>query len=248
MGITVNDYEITDDAIAAELPLHQNAANPLDATVQELILRHILLKRAAELGIEEATPQETMDAMFQREVHTPEPAEEACRRYYQANQQTFTHGELVEASHILFQVTESVPLELLRETATSILDVLKETPETFESLARQYSNCASGALGGNIGQLGRGDTVPEFEDVLFRLPADTLCERLVETRFGLHIIKSGRKVEGHVRPFEEVRQNIADFLSHSSYWRALHQYLQIRVGEADIQGYAMNGASSPLVQ
>lgn len=248
MGITVNEYEITDDAIAAELPHHQNEASPLDASVRELILRKVLLDRAVELGISADTPEDTIDALLKQEVKTPEPDEEACRRYYEANRQKFTHGELIEASHILFQVTETVPLELLRETAASILGVLRETPEAFEQLARQYSNCPSGAVGGNLGQIGRGVTVPEFEDVLFRLPENTLNDRLVESRFGLHIIKSGRKAEGHTRPFEEVRQPIAEYLSHSAYSRALHQYLQIQVGQADISGYNMNGATSPLVQ
>lgn len=47
------------------------------------------------------------------------------------------------------------PLTLLRE------------PERFASIAAEVSNCPSGQQGGNLGQTGYGDTVPEFEKVLF---------------------------------------------------------------------------------
>lgn len=46
MAITVNGVEITDAMIQAELPHHDDAPNAHDATVQELILRELLLQTA----------------------------------------------------------------------------------------------------------------------------------------------------------------------------------------------------------
>jgi peptidyl-prolyl cis-trans isomerase C len=45
-----------------------------------------------------------------------------------------------------------------------------------------------------------------------------------------------------------VRQHIATFLTEASLARAQHQYLQLLVGKADIQGFDMVGETSPLVQ
>ena len=75
-----------------------------------------------------------------------------------------------------------------------------------------------------------------------------LADRLLETRFGLHIVQVLRKIEGKPVPFEAVRSQIAENLARQSWQRAVHQYLQILVGRADIQGVTLEGADTPLVQ
>ncbi|MDN9015567.1 peptidylprolyl isomerase, partial [Staphylococcus aureus] len=84
----------------------------------------------------------------------------------------------------------------LRATAQAVLDALKLAPERFGEMAAQYSNCPSGALGGNLGQLSPGQSVPEFDALLFRLEAGALAGHLLETRFGYHIVQVLRRVEG----------------------------------------------------
>lgn len=248
MGISVNGVEIDDRQIEQELPHHAQATNPLKQSVHELVLRTLLLQEAASLGIEGGGEDERIEALLAREVRVPPADDEACLQYYRGHPQRYTHGEMVEARHILFQVTPTVPLEMLRETAEGILAALKEQPERFDELARTYSNCPSGAVGGSLGQLGRGQCVPEFEKFLFRLPAGELPERPVETRFGLHIVQVVRRIEGRLLPFEAVRREIADYLTTAAWQRGLHQYLQILVGRADIAGITLDGADSPLVQ
>ena len=248
MGISVNGVEIDDGQIERELPHHEQAANPLKQSVHELILRTLLLQEAAALGIGGADEDERIEALLAREVRVPAADDAACAQHYRNHPQRYTHGELVEARHILFQVTPTVPLEMLRETADSILAALKAAPERFDELARSYSNCPSGMVGGSLGQLGRGECVPEFEKVVFRLCAGELAERPIETRFGLHIVQVVRRIEGRLLPFDAVRREISDYLTTAAWQRGVHQYLQILVGRADIAGITLDGAESPLVQ
>ncbi|MBB3120708.1 peptidylprolyl isomerase [Pseudoduganella violacea] len=248
MGIAVNGIDISDREIEAELPHHQGAANPLKSSVHELVLRSVLLQEAQRLGLPGEDEDDRIEALFDQEVKVPEADEEACLRYYEAQRQRFMRGELVEARHIMFQVAPNAPLELLRDTAGAILEELKERPERFAELATQYSNCPSGAIGGSLGQLGRGQTVPEFDSLLFRLAPGELHGRLLETRFGLHIVQVMRRIDGYLLPYETVRAQIADELSRQSWQRALHQYLQILVGKAQIEGITLEGVASPLVQ
>ena len=248
MGIAINGVELNDAAIDMELAHHQGAANPLKQAVHELVLREVLLQEAARLGLDDADEDVRIEALFAREVRVPEPDAAACLRYYQSQPERFSSGTMVEARHILFQVTPSAPLELLRQTAELILDELRARPERFDALAREYSNCPSGAVGGSLGQLGRGQCVPEFEELLFRLQPGELSGRLLETRFGLHIVQAQRRVEGRRVPFEAVQAQIADELGRQSWQRALHQYLHILVGRAGIEGVELEGADSPLVQ
>jgi peptidyl-prolyl cis-trans isomerase C len=248
MGISVNGIEITDEAISRELPHHQQAGNPLKDSVHELVLRTVLLQEADRLGIRGGDDDERVETLFVQEVRVPEADDAACETFYRNHPQSFTNGEMIEVRHILFQVTPTVPLELLRETGEAVLDELRVHPERFEELAKEYSNCPSGGLGGNLGQLSRGDTVPEFEEYVFRLQEGELGERLLETRFGLHIVQVLRKIEGKLLPFEAVKSQIAQNLTQQTWRRGIHQYMRILIGKADIQGITLEGNESPLVQ
>lgn len=248
MGLSVNGVEIDDRQIDQELPHHQGAANPLKQSVYEVVLRAVLLQEADRLGFAGADDDARIEALIASQVRVPQADADACETYYRQHPRQFTRGEMVEARHILFQVTPSVPLELLRDTANAVLAALQAAPERFGELAAQYSNCPSGAVGGSLGQLGRGDCVPEFDAVLFRMKEGELAARPVETRFGLHIVQVARRIDGRLLPLEAVRAQIADYLNTAAWQRGVHQYLQILVGRADIQGITLEGSSSPLVQ
>ncbi|MGE5652307.1 MAG: peptidylprolyl isomerase [Bacillota bacterium] len=248
MGISVNGVEITDQAVEHELSHHRKAGNPLKEAVHELVLRTLLLQEAERLGVAGEDDDARIEALFAREVRVPEADEAACDTFYRNRPELFSSGEMVEARHILFQVTPTVPLDLLRETGEAVLAALRAHPERFEELAKQYSNCPSGAVGGSLGQLTRGQTVPEFEKFVFRLEEGELASRLLETRFGLHIVQVLRRIEGKLLPFDAVKSQIAETLSRQAWQRGVHQYLRILVGRADIQGVTLEGAESPLVQ
>jgi peptidyl-prolyl cis-trans isomerase C len=248
MGISVNGVEIDDLAIERELAHHREADNPLKEAVHELVLRRVLLQQADALGMDAGDDDARIEALLALQVKVPQADQAACMTWYRNNAQRYTSGDMVEARHILFQVTPGAPLELLRATGDAVLEALQAQPERFGELAAQYSNCASGALGGNLGQLSRGQCVPEFEELVFRLGEGELAGRLLETRFGLHIVQVLRRVAGRLLPFEAVRSEIAAYLDRQSSQRATHQYLHILVGQAAIEGIVLDGASSPLVQ
>ncbi|WP_028453740.1 peptidylprolyl isomerase [Chitinilyticum aquatile] len=245
MAILVNGVEITDAMIEAELPHHQQAAKPLDAAVQELILREVLQQEAASQGF---AGEDAIADLLDSAICIPAADDAACRQWYEQHPQAFVQGELVAASHILFQVTESVPLELLRAKAEEVLADTLSNPGAFGQYARQYSNCPSGEVGGSLGQFGRGQMVPEFEKVVFALEEGTIAPRLVETRFGLHIVRCERKVAGRRLDFAVVQGKIADYLGEAATRQAMNHYLQKLVGAARIEGFRMAGAGSPLLQ
>ena len=145
--------------------------------------RELLRQRAVALGIldeastEGAAIEQAIEELLAREVVTPTPTEEECRRYYEAHPHEFESGDLVHARHILFQVTPSVNVPEIRARAEQTLNELLREPERFAAVAAEISNCPSGQQGGNLGQIGRGDTVPEFEKALFRLGPTGLLPR-----------------------------------------------------------------------
>ena len=112
----------------------------------------------------------------------------------------------------------------------------------------EFSNCPSGQHGGNLGQIGRGDTVPEFERALFRLGPTGLLRELVKTRYGFHIVAVDRRIPGATLPFEAVRERIAERLQATVEEKGAAPICQYHCWKADIQGADLNPVGIPLVQ
>ncbi len=67
MAIIVNGVEITEAMVQAEQENHADAPNPRDATVQELILRELLLQKAKAEGLDAANPNAAIGALLEKE-------------------------------------------------------------------------------------------------------------------------------------------------------------------------------------
>ena len=225
-----------------------------ETTSELAAARELLRQRAIAVGLldgdstDAATIEQAVEELLAREVVTPAPTEEECRRYYEGHPLEFRSGDLVHARHILFQVTPLVPVPKIRARAEQTLNELLRHPERFAAVAAEMSNCPSGKSGGNLGQIGRGDTAPEFERALFRLGPTGLLPELVKTRYGFHIVAVDQRIPGAKLPFEIARERIAQRLRAEVEEKALRQYISILAGRADIRGVDLNGAETPLVQ
>lgn len=60
--------------------------------------------------------------------------------------------------------------------------------ESFEKLARAYSMDGTKSNGGVLPEFGRGEMVPQFERVAYKLKPDSISQ-VFETGFGFHIVK-----------------------------------------------------------
>lgn len=60
--------------------------------------------------------------------------------------------------------------------------------EDFAGLAREHSKCPSGRQGGDLGSFGRGQMVPEFDQVVFSAPIGEV-QGPVKTQFGYHLLE-----------------------------------------------------------
>ena len=135
------------------------------------------------------------------------------RQYYEQHQSEYRLPDRVTAQHILFKTQEKKPEEIaaIRQKARDVLERAKKG-EDFESLAKQFSEDTSAANGGDLGSFTRGQMVPEFEQVAFSLAPGTISD-LVQTQFGIHIIKVREKQEARNRPFEELKEAVRPIVS-----------------------------------
>lgn len=223
------------------------------ASAEAAAARELLRQRAIAMGLlaegaDDGVIDAAVERLLEREVRTPDPTEAECRQYYDANPKRFVSGELVAARHILFQVTPGAPVDALRAKAELTLSELLKTPERFEAVARECSNCPSAQHGGNLGQLQRGEMVPEFEQALFDGQWIGIHVQLVKTRYGFHIVAVDRRAPGRKVPFDVVHGSIAERLCAGVLERALQQYVRVLAGQSELCGVDLCAASTPLVQ
>lgn len=261
--VSVNGVAIPRASIAQETQNHP-AAKPIEAwqaAARALVVRELLLQEAHRLALapepaaDDEGRRETQDEalirqVVEREVRTPKADEASCRRYFDANRARFQSPGIIEARHILLPAAPGdapARLEAGRQAALLILQI-QEEPRCFAELAAAVSACPSGKTGGHLGQIGPGQTVPEFEAALGRLPVGTVAEEPVETRYGFHIVWIERRIAGQPLPFEAVRPRIAAWLDEKVRRMAIQQYIAILAGRAEIIGVEIAASPSPLVQ
>jgi peptidyl-prolyl cis-trans isomerase C len=249
--VKVNGVVISRALISREVQNHP-APTPIaawKAATLALVVREALAQEVKRLDIQaepiadgagrRETPDEAnMRALVDREVVTPEPTEDECRRYYERNLARFRSPDIYEAAHILFAARPDVQTgyaaSLLQ--AHSAIAELQANPGAFADLARSCSACPSGQVGGNLGQISTGQTTPEFEAALIAMRPGEISRTPVETRYGVHIIRLDRKVEGRVIPFEIVRERIATYLTEAVRRRAQAQFVARLLATARVEG------------
>ncbi|HZR70187.1 MAG TPA: SurA N-terminal domain-containing protein [Burkholderiales bacterium] len=135
----------------------------------------------------------------------------AVRSYYEQNAAKYGQPEQRQASHILLSYKPNATdadKAKVRAKAEQVLAEVRKSPGSFAALAKKYSqDPGSAPKGGDLGWFARGMMVPQFEDAAFRMKPNGISG-LVESEFGLHIIKLTGVKPGKKRPLEEVRPEI----------------------------------------
>jgi peptidyl-prolyl cis-trans isomerase C len=250
--VTVNRVAISEEGIREEAAqVEERGVDARRAAAKrQLVVRELLRQRAAVVGLDPASDEEgAIEALLEQEVPEPEVDEAACRRYYEANAERFHTPVTVELRHILLAAApDDVEARTEAEQrAEALLETVTSGRDSFAALAEQHSNCPSANNGGHLGAVGRGQTVPELEEVVLRLEPG-IARRPVETRYGFHVVEVVARHGGESLPYEEVGHLIRDYIRERSWRRAVSQYIGQLAADAEIRGVDIEVPESPLVQ
>jgi peptidyl-prolyl cis-trans isomerase C len=158
------------------------------------------------------------------------------------NRSRFRSPAIYEVAHILLAAPrrDAVLFSKVVQKAESMIAILKRAPDRFADLARGHSDCPSGSEGGNLGQITSGQTTCEFEAALQTLEEGQISDKPVETRYGAHVIRLDRRIDGAVVPFEMVEPKIAQYLREAATDRAFALYVRMLAEQARIDGLDLN--------
>lgn len=260
--VRVNGVAISRAAVAREVQNH-TAETPGDAwlkAARALAVRELLLQEARRLAIvpepaydpegrRETDEEALVRQLIAQEVKTPEPSAAECQRVFETQHARFKAPPLWEVRHILIPGGQDPAAGAAAHAkACAIIEELTLAPDRFAALAEAYSACPSGKVGGSLGQIGPGQTVPEFETALAALPVGTVGAAPVASRYGSHVVLVDRHIEGRALPFEMAQDAIARWLTERVFRTAVRQYIGLLAGRATLEGVDLDGASSPLLQ
>ena len=153
--------------------------------------------------------------------------DQETKEFYDANLDKFKQPEQVRASHILIAVkpdADDAAKEAARKKIASIQQQIKDGKD-FGELAKTNSEGPSSVKGGDLGYFGRGQMVKPFEDAAFAMKPGEVSG-VVETQFGLHLIKVVDKKTGSVAGYDEVKDRIAEFLKKQRMDEEMTAYVQ----------------------
>lgn len=233
------------------VPLHGEGETLDDTALRQRACTELLRQAAEAAGIVGNSAGDAIEALLERELQVPEPSDEACQRHFDAQRGRYGRGERLRLRHVLFAVTPGVDVTALRQRAEALLFELRcadPDSDAFGSAARHWSNCPTGADGGDLGWVTRDDCAPEFARDLFGQDTVGVLPRLVHSRFGLHVVEIRSRETPAAPDFEDVRAAVAMTLRQQAWVNALRQYLQVLAGAADLEGVSLDAADSPLVQ
>ena len=164
--------------------------------------------------------------------------------YYDQHRDEYRVPEQVKVSHILIKTP--LPAPGAKEDEKAIADarakaegVLKELKAggDFAKLAEKYSDDPGSAKsGGDLGWIGRGRTVPEFEKAAFSLGKGQTSD-LVKSSYGFHIIRVEDKQEAHLKTLAEVKSEIEEKVKQEKTAHATESAANALLSQARTEGF-----------
>lgn len=169
--------------------------------------------------------------------------EDLVKEYYEENRETlFVISTRIRVSHILsmFPWVEDTSLEendQAKEKAREKIELVAEQLEKgaeFGDMAREFSDdTATGADGGELGFITRGQMVEEFEEAAFSLEVGEVSG-IVETQFGYHILKVFDREEGRIQEYDEVKESLSTYLSELKKAEKWEEFIMGLIDNAEI--------------
>ena len=135
-------------------------------------------------------------------------------RYYKLNANKFRSEDRVRLRHILLALPQSATPEEVQAATEKAMDLYKRivAGADFAELAREYSQGAGQADGGDIGWVSRGKLISGIEQVAFEKLSVGQVSTPFQTSMGVHIVKLEARESGTVLPLATVAPRIKEEL------------------------------------
>lgn len=161
---------------------------------------------------------------------------EDMHQFYLENPDKFQMPETVRARHILLKVHPNANDETksgAQERMNVIVEQVTDGAD-FAALAIKYSEDSTASEGGDLGYFQHGQMVKPFDDAAFALDIGEVSA-VVETMYGLHLIKIEDRQPPHTVPEEMAQEQVYAYLLQVAQRQAIRDELSALHADAEIE-------------
>ena len=145
-------------------------------------------------------------------------SDDDVERYYKLNSSKFRNNDRARIRHILLRLAENAPPDTVQSVTAKGKELYKRIAagEDFATLAREYSQGAGQAEGGEIGWVNRGTLIAGIEEVAFQKLSVGQVSEPFRTTMGVHIVKLEGRDPGTPLPLSSVAPRIKEELTNKA--------------------------------
>lgn len=188
------------------------------AVLDELVSMHLFALKGAEEKLDQ-TPefkaaletfrnQSLARAAIDASLKDVTASDEDAKKFYDEHPDQFTQPERVHVRHIL------ISDDVTSADAIAKIQADLKAGASFDEVAKSCSLCPSAAQGGDLGEVSRGQMVPEFEAAAFALKNPGDLSEPIKTQFGWHIIRLEDRTPSSLEPLDTVKPQLLQYLTN----------------------------------
>jgi len=228
IGVTVTEAEIKE----ATNRLKEQYGITTDKQFDESLQKSGLTRADMEARLRETL---VSNKVFSRELRSREElTDRELRERYDREKE---HYRLPERAHLREIVVIRPESAAAAEKAGAKADDIAKQARNggdFAKLAQTFSDSGSKDKGGDLGEVARGELLPELDKAVFNSPAGTIIGPL-STASGWHIIKVESRLPSEVPAFESLKEKIRKDASDDAFQRDYKAYIDRLRKDAFIQ-------------
>lgn len=188
------------------------------AVLDELVSMHLFALKGAEEKLDQTPEFKTAVETFRNQslaraaidasLKDVTVSDEEAKKFYDEHPDQFTQPERVHVRHVL------ISDDVTSADAIAKIQADLKAGVSFDEVAKSRSLCPSAAQGGDLGEVSKGQMVPEFEAAAFALKNPGDLSEPVKTQFGWHIIRLESRTPSSVEPFDTVKPQLVQYLTN----------------------------------
>ena len=236
LGLAVSSEELKD----ATQRLMQQYGLKTDAEFEDSLRKSGMSRADMEARLRETL---LMNKVFGRELHNREEmSDKELRERYDREKERYRLPERARLREIVILRPENAAqVDAARQRANQIAERAKS--EDFAKLAAEVSEAGTKSKGGDLGDVAKGELLPDLDKAVFNAPAGTVIGPL-ESKSAWHILKVETRLPSEIPAFESVKDKLRKDASEDAWQRDYKAYIDRLRKDAFIQIHEENVPAS----
>jgi parvulin-like peptidyl-prolyl isomerase len=228
LGIGVSDAEIKD----AIVRLKQQYGISTDADFEQSLQKSGLTRAEMEARLRDTL---ITNKVFAQELRPRSDLDDKeLRERYDRDKERYRLPERARLREIVILRPDApASVDAARQKANALVEQLKAGAD-FAKTATTVSESGSKDKGGDLGEVARGELLPDLDKAVFNAQPGTVIGP-IETKSGWHIFKVEARLPSEVPAFESVKDRLRKDASDETFQRDLKAYIDRLRKDAFIQ-------------